>query len=139
MSDKYKLNYSWNNMHLNKEPVMAIAAMQSKALNLRTFAQRSDYNTTTMRAELEDMSKILGKVIQDVKAIINSEWQPIESAPRDGRPFIGYSPANGVLCDVMWSFEREDFDLNGWSCCARDWTHWMPQSKPPQPPKDKEA
>ena len=68
MSD-IKLNYQWNNMHLAEEPVMAIAAMQSKALNLRTFAKRADYNTVTMRAELEDMSKILGKIIQDVKAL----------------------------------------------------------------------
>lgn len=63
-------------------------------------------------------------------------WQKIETAPRDGTKFYGY---NGqVVRDVMWSEKRKDFDVNGYSCLARGYTHWMPQEPLPQPPKGDE-
>lgn len=58
-------------------------------------------------------------------------WQPIESAPRDERTFVGYSPSHGISANVRWSNVRKDFDENGFSSLARDWTHWMPLPAPP--------
>lgn len=62
------------------------------------------------------------------------EWQPIETAPKDGTFFIGYSPTHKVKQNIKWSSKRQDFDLNGWSGLKRDWTHWMPQKPLPPPP-----
>lgn len=60
-------------------------------------------------------------------------WLPIESAPRDGTLFIGYSPNMGVRRNVSFNKNRQDFDI-GFSSMIRDWTHWMPQSELPAPP-----
>lgn len=62
------------------------------------------------------------------------EWQPIETAPKDGTKFFGY---NGfVRRDVMWSDKRQDFDVNGFSPMNRGYTHWKPQPEQilPEPP-----
>jgi len=63
-----------------------------------------------------------------------SEWQPIETAPRDGRPILGFDPdypEDRRQCVVRWAvLERE------WVCAAYDAvfpepTHWMPLPEGP--------
>ena len=71
--------------------------------------------------------------------LAGDKWQPIETAPRDGTRFNGYSPIGGVRRDVMWSQERQDFDVNGWSGFERGYTHWMPQEPNPTPPSAPEV
>lgn len=59
------------------------------------------------------------------------QWQPIESAPRDGT-FIVFSPTRGVCCDVEnWmntEFECFFFEYGR----IYDATHWQPLPAPPQ-------
>jgi len=60
-----------------------------------------------------------------------SEWQPIETAPRDGTPVLCYYPPEGGddgVCEVYSSLGDGyyEFLLDG-----RDPTHWMPLPDPP--------
>ncbi len=63
-------------------------------------------------------------------------WQPIETAPRDGRWVLLYVPDPGnhlVPCGIVaakWISE-----LSGWTTrgvCGIEGTHWMPLPKAPQ-------
>lgn len=71
-----------------------------------------------------------------------SEWQPIETAPKDGTRLLIYSPENVAV--AHWE-EWEQLDYGGWlileketshgiiECsCIYYATHWMPLPKPPQ-------
>jgi hypothetical protein len=58
-----------------------------------------------------------------------SEWQPIETAPRD--QFVDLWHRDGFrVCGQWW-----DDEYSHWGCCLDDsyFTHWMPL---PDPPKD---
>jgi uncharacterized protein DUF551 len=71
---------------------------------------------------------------------ISSEWQPIETAPRDGTPILAirrewWEPVNGnhrwVCGKIYESFFSEAgqcFESNG----MKQPTHWMPRPAPPQ-------
>jgi hypothetical protein len=66
------------------------------------------------------------------------EWQPIESAPRDGTHILGY--ADGEMTTVYW--EPGSVGIHPHWCLVvvvcwvegdEFWpTHWMPLPKPPQ-------
>jgi len=74
-----------------------------------------------------------------------SEWQPIETAPRD-RPILGfwqyvYPGDHSRTCGmrtIKWDHDRggwldEDGEAHTWSALEDEglWTHWMPLPKPP--------
>lgn len=73
-----------------------------------------------------------------------SEWQLIETAPKDGMPIIVYSPENGVftaeytesLCDCCYPEERHGeeawFASTGEDLTDDMPTHWMPLPTPPK-------
>lgn len=81
-----------------------------------------------------------------------SEWQPIETAPRDGTVLLGFGEAageiNGPFCKnevapICWSGGRSDYPGYEWTLTCGDayacWmrpTHWMPL---PTPPKTEDA
>jgi len=75
----------------------------------------------------------------------NNEWQPIETAPRDGTDIILYEPATvsfpGELkTGKWWNAWYGDETKPGWiiSNCDEEYgwyieaTHWMPLPKPPK-------
>ena len=65
-----------------------------------------------------------------------SEWQPIETAPKDGTAFLVCSPyryPHTVAC-VVWEPVHQS-----WACSWDNWpleafvaTHWMPLPSSPQ-------
>jgi hypothetical protein len=58
------------------------------------------------------------------------EWQPIESAPKDGMPFLAYF-GNGEqhVVDIAGDGEcRRPMDEAAWELP----THWMPLPEPPE-------
>jgi len=79
------------------------------------------------------------RALDDALAAINAipavdEWQPIESAPKDGTVFITYSPpvCEGDTCNfdfAEWDTDLEDFCKHG--CGWQFATHWRPLPKPP--------
>lgn len=70
-----------------------------------------------------------------------SEWQPIETAPKDGSHILVGGPWMPV-CEVSWH-KATDWDYPGWRCGrfgakgyddlgAYEPTHWMPLPEPPK-------
>lgn len=67
-----------------------------------------------------------------------SEWQPIETAPRDGTWFLGWRPSKYEECRVdVWAWNgfdsRENMfvDAADSICDDHQPTHWMPLPPPP--------
>lgn len=61
------------------------------------------------------------------------EWQPIESAPKDGTAFIAVS-GNWIVC-MCWNKHRRDWCTVDKHYCSlpedETFTHWMPLPSPP--------
>lgn len=60
------------------------------------------------------------------------EWQPIETAPRDGTPFLGYWAGGKHDC----SFRAIKWHKENWWETNEDYrtsepSHWMPLPEPP--------
>jgi hypothetical protein len=72
-------------------------------------------------------------------------WQPIETAPKDGRSIIGWN--GDRVAEMSWTDTRDDNDNYGW--CESGFTdggmlywcnniadptptHWMPLPEPPK-------
>lgn len=66
------------------------------------------------------------------------DWQPIETAPRDGTEVLVGSPVVGVTIakyDATWAHPYWNFDtqeLCPWPCEVPKVTDWMPLPEPPQ-------
>lgn len=62
--------------------------------------------------------------IEYLRADLFPQWQPIETAPRDGTEILGYREGLGTWI-VNWDPDEQDFSP-GWTP-----THWMPLPEPP--------
>lgn len=76
-------------------------------------------------------------VIKDVK----NEWQPIETAPRDGTEVFAVARFDGSYCKNRYhghytKFENEKWVISGTRRQKFRPTHWMPI---PAPPKKEEV
>jgi hypothetical protein len=73
-------------------------------------------------------------------------WQPIETAPQDGTPFLAWDASPMGQCVVMayWDIPDGDYDEDweidwyvtdfiGDAIIGFDLTHWMPIPAAPQP------
>jgi hypothetical protein len=64
-----------------------------------------------------------------------SEWQPIETAPKDGSEFIGYhpnpNPHRGRILTMAYDRNRSLFAASVPSFIVFEPSHWMPLPKPP--------
>lgn len=60
------------------------------------------------------------------------EWQPIETAPRDGMKILGFDPHwRDPICVISWSEWGEWHDWSGVHT-FRSATHWCPLPDPPR-------
>jgi hypothetical protein len=57
-----------------------------------------------------------------------SEWQPIETAPKDGTWYLTWGPSGHSLARYLDCMS--DPDMAGWFEGDND-THWMPLPNPP--------
>ena len=60
-----------------------------------------------------------------------NEWQPIETAPKDGTRIVGYCPrqAWGPEVRIVWSKGKGWKSQHGW--WSSNPTHWIPLPDPP--------
>ncbi len=61
-----------------------------------------------------------------------NEWQPIETAPRDGTPILGWDPTCDSIIEIFW--------MGGWRHTwdhseNNDFEYWMPLPKRPKLPE----
>ena len=73
-----------------------------------------------------------------------TEWQPIETAPKDGTPMLLFYPILGVCFGCWdhigtadwWIADSVGEDPSGWRCPYQEDdmepTHWMPLPAPPK-------
>lgn len=65
-------------------------------------------------------------------------WQPIETAPKDGTPFLAAVEGRQNIGAMVVA--RRKAGWGGWQSIPGDYairaTHWMPLPDPPFPPKD---
>ena len=60
------------------------------------------------------------------------EWQPIETAPRDGTPVDLFHKDGFRLTDEWWVYEEDGEGFwSGSLCPDSEFTHWMPLPNPP--------
>lgn len=62
------------------------------------------------------------------------EWQPIETAPRDGRKLLGYDPTILGHCIAYWyrmGWHAEAESQDGMGYDNIPLTHWQPLTLPP--------
>jgi hypothetical protein len=72
------------------------------------------------------------RVLGAGEEILTMEWQPIETAPRDGTFILVYEPSEKPKWSVMVDFYIDAPEAD--KCCG--WlgnpTHWMPLPDPPK-------
>lgn len=66
-----------------------------------------------------------------------SEWQPIETAPKDGTWVLGWAPGWTVVtmawCDIpLYPVSDKPYWAQGGAQRAVPATHWMPLPEPPK-------
>ena len=66
------------------------------------------------------------------------EWQPIETAPKDGRWVLCWGHNAGVVESMIWHWNDDSKDGNWYwyegDCPRTQPTHWMPMPAPPVSP-----
>ncbi len=62
-----------------------------------------------------------------------SDWRTIDSAPKDGTPFLVWRESNNTVCQVQHfdAFGRDDQVIEPYSGKFWKATHWMPLPSPP--------
>jgi hypothetical protein len=85
----------------------------------------------TMPKTLADMREAMRKALFDeyIRGLNESmsDWQPIETAPKDGTRLLLATPT-GKVADGMWSTR---YEVWSWPYVMAEPTHWMPA--PPIP------
>lgn len=60
------------------------------------------------------------------------EWQPIETAPRDGSDCIFFTPKYGGQQTISFLYPNKQRLEMGHNHVAQQFTHWMPLPNPPK-------
>lgn len=62
-----------------------------------------------------------------------SEWKPIESAPRDGRPVLVDHPSWHIrVLRGGWDAHELAWRVHGYGCPVTQPQYWMPLPPPPE-------
>jgi len=62
-----------------------------------------------------------------------SEWQPIQTAPKDGSPFLAYTISRaGFAPAPSYRIEIASWKMNYFHAPWGIPTHWMPMPDPPE-------
>lgn len=78
------------------------------------------------------VNKLLDAAREAAELARRVEWQPIETAPRDGMKILGFDPHwRDPICVISWSEWGEWHDWSGVHT-FRSATHWCPLPDPPR-------
>ncbi len=127
------------NLNDKREPVTYVLTITHHwDGTLEAFVENVSDSQRSQDAVWSALKKLVAQHFSDdtlKQGIAMSEWQPIETAPKDGSEFLTIIPAeegkHGPLYDTAyWSEEFEDFIQHG--CGFEFVTHWMPLPEPPK-------
>ena len=93
---------------------------------------RIEYLVAAYKSNRDELKMVWEWVVELKAKLAKTEWQPIETAPRDGTRVRGYVPQLGEII-LHYEEETDEYD-ECWACDAgSDWnpTHWMPLPEPP--------
>lgn len=76
--------------------------------------------------ELEKRADIEAEKSRMKPEALDGGWQPIETAPKDGRVILGFHENYGI--EKTWFFRK----TWGKNSCSWEPTHWMPLPEPPK-------
>jgi hypothetical protein len=117
------------------------AALADLGLSQAGFARLAMVDARTMRRWCDGTRAVPGPVVALLRVMmVTDEWQPIETAPKDGMPVLGY--ADGDMATVVWRMSATYGERAGtWALVTsgsfaeddRWWpTHWMPLPEAPE-------
>ncbi|WP_164241969.1 hypothetical protein [Stenotrophomonas maltophilia] len=73
------------------------------------------------------------EIADEVIAAIAPQWQPIESAPKDGRPLLLDHPDwHTRVLRGAWDAHELAWRVHGFGCPATQPTKWQPLPAPPE-------
>ncbi len=109
---------------------------------LRTLIEQwRDFSTKPIgvncAAGYDGITATLGKCADDLEAVLSAlpetPWQPISTAPKDGRLILTWSLSQTIA--TMWWAKDED---PAWTDGEYTYspTHWMPLPAPPPPSEE---
>jgi hypothetical protein len=86
------------------------------------------------------LAEAIASALQDARrAALDAQWQPISTAPKDGRSIIVYVPdqIEEPVLSVFWQHDAWFTGWMVWSCRSDGWqvipTRWQPLPEPPLP------
>jgi len=117
-----------NNMRSCIDKIKQVLISYEKRVQTEEQAQEA----REARRELHMLCSLIYEEVQKVKTA--SKWQPIETAPKDGKWILGYYLGIGVEI-IYFDEENERFEKAMSVIECSEPTHWMPL---PEPPKEKD-
>lgn len=70
---------------------------------------------------------LISRLVDKLEA---QQWQPIETAPKDGTPILAYIPfGGGFIMQTHWKVEIEFWFCDGGEVCP---SHWQSLLTPPK-------
>jgi hypothetical protein len=72
----------------------------------------------------------LRQIAADIAELERMQWQPIETAPKDGLSVLLYEDFEPAICAGYWGLESEAWISHRSQSFWRPPTHWMPIQKP---------
>lgn len=77
--------------------------------------------------------KQLPALLRVAAAALAPQWQPIESAPKDGRPLLLDHPDwHSRVMRGGWDAHELAWRVHGFGCPATQPSHWQPLPAPPE-------
>ena len=89
-------------------------------------------NINHQTEKLDDIPLLINRALE---ALASDQWQPIETAPKDGRGILVYRPEGGtnIIPKVSIDYWSEEYG-NVWAKSNENTqpTHWMTLPNPPE-------
>lgn len=98
------------------------------ATRLAELDAQAESQTTLSRVRFRDA---LVSAYRAGRLVVDEGWQPIETAPRDGRVVLGYWAEDRVET-IQFQFRSFVYSADGDGWTDRGPTHWRPLPAPPK-------
>lgn len=95
----------------------------SEQIKSALYVRRSGYDDAEVVWDEGQPEQIITAIQNDAVAL--PEWQPIDTAPREGQWILVCESPKGHMAVAQWIISTAHWSI-GASCSFRNPTHWMP-------------